>query len=167
MWNDVHVHLALVHLPIAGLGLALVYLLLGEVLRTPWLVRGGALLLVLAAAGAGMAFKTGEPAEDELGKQAAKAEAAFGDATERVHEHEEQAKIALWLAIGAGVGGLVVLVTSGKVAPGAKLGGPRWLRIATLLVAGAAMYQVGRTANLGGEIRHTEIRAVPAGPAPR
>lgn len=165
MGNDAHVHLVLIHAPIAASVFAVLFLLIGELTGWPSLLKGGWTLLVVAALGAGAAFLTGEGAEDLLGERAAAEEAAFGDATTRVHAHEERAEIALWTALAAGAGGLVLLAVAGRK-PG-RSPGPRPLRLAGLALAIGSAAVTASAANLGGEIRHTEIREPASQPAPR
>jgi hypothetical protein len=74
--------------------------------------------------------------------------------------HAEIALLALVLIelLGAiAVGGLFLLRKSGAL--------PKWYTALVLAIALAAAGVVGLTANLGGQIRHTEIRDTTGGPA--
>ena len=91
-------------------------------------------------------FFTGHEAEDVVKNLPGVTEAYIG-------RHEEMADLALVLMEALGImaaAGLFLLRRSGSI--------PRWLvflvLVASLVTAGA----VGLTANLGGQIRHTEIR---------
>jgi drug/metabolite transporter (DMT)-like permease len=155
--NDARIHLALVHLPIAGLAIAVLFLLLAEITRKDWLGKGGAFLLVLTALSAWGAYATGEGAEDVLGGYQG---SDVGDARDWVHVHERRAWWAFLLAIVAGVGGAYSLFASRKKDVRAALP----VRLVVLLLALAATFATLITASAGGEIRHAEIREPGAKP---
>lgn len=146
--NGAHLHLALNHLPIFAIAFAIGFIVWGLKRRHPALLRSGLVLVVIAAAGAGGAFLTGEPAEDVIEDQP-----AFS--RDRVHDHEDAADFGLWITVAAGVVALGVLWhAKGKVE------GPATNATALVLaVSVLALVALGRTAWLGGEISHPEIRA--------
>ncbi|MGD9522233.1 MAG: DUF2231 domain-containing protein [Gemmatimonadales bacterium] len=145
--NGAHLHLALNHLPIFAIVFALLFLGFGLARRHPAIIRAGLLLVALGAAGAGGAFLTGEPAEEVVEDQP-------GITESRIHEHEEAGEFALWVTIAAGVAALAALwqARSRSEGPGR---GATGVAVALALVALATL---ARTAWLGGEISHPEIR---------
>jgi formate hydrogenlyase subunit 3/multisubunit Na+/H+ antiporter MnhD subunit len=150
--SSVHVHLALVHFPVVGL--VLVTLLLG------WgLVRGSeaprriALAgLVLVALLALPAYFTGDSAEDAVERLPGVSEAI-------VDRHEEAARAAF---IAAEVLGAVALIGALGFA---RRRPATWFVAVLFFLSLASTGLMAWAANLGGQIRHTEIRAVSAAPA--
>ncbi len=156
--SPVHFHLAMNHLPVVGsIGVAL--LLLFALLPAGRAYRRFALVTLVVVALAGLpAFFSGEPAEEGV-------EHLAGIEERRIEQHEDAAKVAV-----------IVLELAGAVA----LFGLMWFRrraipgslltLVLIMDLGAVAVLV-RTATLGGEIRHPEIRAgtattpVPAGGA--
>jgi hypothetical protein len=105
------------------------------------------LLLVLCALVAIPVFLTGEPAEETVEKIAGVGESF-------IEEHEDAAKFAFWTMIITGIAGAAGLFLN--------LTGNRLSRMAGWLVLVLGVASAGlmlRTANLGGQIRHSEIRA--------
>lgn len=153
--NWAHVHLFLNHFPVVtavlGLPLFLVALLRGsDALRK---VALGA--FVAAAALAVPAYFTGEPAEERI-------DDLYGVSEVDIERHEESAEIA---AIVVGLQGAVALAALVLMKRRPGLPAPIATTLLVLSVAGAVL--MARTANLGGMIRHPEIRsAAPARPGP-
>jgi len=149
--NAPHWHLAINHFPVVGV--FLVVLLLGYAL-----VRGRSELygvslgaLVLLALATVPVFFTGRSADEALME--------IPDIDDKlVHIHEAAANVAF---IGVGILGVVALAALwfGRKAPQISRGMAA-IVFALSLVETALM---GRAANLGGNIRHPEIR--PSGPA--
>lgn len=144
--NSVHLHLALNHIPVIGVGFAV--LLLGYALlrNSREVIRIGLVALVFVGLVAIPVFLTGEPTEEIVEKLPGVSEAIIG-------QHESFAKYALGAAIVSGLAAFVSLMFSFWNERMAIL-----LAAATLLLAlitGALMLA---TANVGGQIRHTEIR---------
>lgn len=140
----VHLHLILNHVPMIGLVFVTIILTVGLWRNSSEVARLGLALAVAMAAVAGVVFLTGEPAEEAVEHLAGIAESA-------IHAHEEAAEAAL---IAASLAGLVSLL---GLALFWRRSLPRWMTgtaLAAVLVAGGVM---GWTANLGGQIRHTEI----------
>lgn len=145
----VHLHLVLNHVPV--IGMLFVLLMLGV---AAWRQdSGGAKLALWVLAGLAVVtafvFFTGEPAEEAV-------ENVVGVSEPMIHAHEEAAELAL-LATGlAGVVALAVLATYWRRAlPRFAMGG----MLGLVLMIGAIL---GWTANLGGQIRHTEIGSTAA-----
>jgi len=146
-----HIHLALNHVPVIGILLAV--LLLGiallrqkyELQRTSyWLIAGLALLALLV-------YLTGEPAEELV-------EGLPGYSEALVEHHEEVALIATIGMAVAGLAAAVALVRGRRqVTPGAST----YPWVVLLLAVGVAGLMLW-TANLGGQIRHSEIRSTSA-----
>jgi hypothetical protein len=145
--NAAHLHLALNHLPIFALAFGLITLAWGRLRGPRTLMTVGLVLTVLAGAGAGGTFLTGEPAEEVLEDRA-------GFDKELVHEHEEAADFALWLTLAAAVTAAGALWWSRA---GGDYSGPAVA--VTLLIGVIAMVALAITALRGGEISHPEIRS--------
>jgi len=150
--SPVHLHLLLNHVPVIGTVIALCLLAYAWMRRDESIGRAALALLVVLAVAAAATFFTGEPAEEAL-------EGASGISEALIERHEEAALLALLAIAALGVASLAVLLVSrGRtLARGAML---------TILVAGLVpMAALAYTANLGGQIRHPEIRGG-ASPAP-
>lgn len=144
--NDAHLHLLVNHLPILGAILSLPVLALAFLKDGLGSLRAGAVLLVLAALGAGASLRTGEGAEEVVEEMPEVSE-------DLIHDHEELAEAATVLAAItalAGIGALVLSQRRGAVHK-AALGGLLLLNVAEA----GTMAAVGKS---GGPIRHTEIR---------
>jgi uncharacterized membrane protein YeaQ/YmgE (transglycosylase-associated protein family) len=152
--NPVHLHLLLNHLPVIGTVVAIALLGYAVLRRSPELVRVGLGMFVLLALAGAVVYLTGEPAEELV-------EGLPGVSEAILERHEEAALFATILlgVVGAvALGGLLAFRTRAT-------GIPRGFAAAALLLALLPAGAMGYTANLGGQIRHTEIRpgAVAAG----
>ena len=145
-----HVHLALNHVPV--IGLPIVVLLLGWALlrRSAELTRASFGLLVLLALVTVIVQLTGEPAEELI-------EGLPGVIDSMVEKHEEAALIG---TLGMSGLGLLALFGWWRYRAGGSVA--RWL--SSVLLFGGLLLTVyfGWVANLGGQIRHTEIRSAQA-----
>jgi uncharacterized membrane protein len=144
--SDVHLHLLLNHVPILGTLFAFLLGLYGALRRQPAVVRAALLALVVTGIASVAALRTGEGAEDAV-------ERLPGVSESILHDHEEAAESANVAAILLAIASLGILFWRRK-AP--DLGTP-----ATVVVLAGALVVFGlmaRTGNLGGQIRHTEIR---------
>jgi uncharacterized membrane protein len=144
--NFTHLHLVLNHLPVVGILFGAATLGIGLVFKNPSAHRVGLWLVVAAALVAIPAYLTGEPAEDGTENLPGVTEAV-------IEPHEEAAAVALALALAAGalaVPALLMATAHQRLARSAA-----WLCLGLSVAASGAM---AYTANLGGEIRHTEIR---------
>jgi hypothetical protein len=141
-----HIHLALTHVPVIGLLIVLLLLVVAGLLRSAELTRVSYGLLVLLAVATVIVYLTGEPAEELV-------ENLPGFSEALVEQHEEAALIA---TIGMGVLGLVALV--GLIRFRAPWIAPAWYGPGVLLLALLMGGLMAWTANLGGQIRHSEIR---------
>jgi uncharacterized membrane protein YeaQ/YmgE (transglycosylase-associated protein family) len=151
--SPVHLHLLLNHLPVIGTIVAIVLLAYALVRRSPELVRASLGMFVLFALAGAVVYLTGEPAEELV-------EGLPGVSEAIMERHEEAALVATTLLGLVGAVALGGLLAFRKRAAGI----PRGFAAAALLLALVPAAAMGYTANLGGQIRHTEIRpsAVPA-----
>jgi hypothetical protein len=142
-----HVHLALNHLPVLGTLIAAAILAAGLALRNPAVVRTALALLVAAAVSALPVHLSGEGAEEIV-------EDLPGVTHDLVEAHEDSAKPA---AIAVGVLGLLAagILFVHRRRPDV----PRGVAVALLVAAIVVFGLLVRTAYLGGQIRHQEIRA--------
>jgi uncharacterized membrane protein len=145
----VHLHLLLNHVPVIGAVFA-VLVLGAAVLRRndEWLKVALAIFVVSAAAGA-VVYLTGEPAEEAVEHVAG--------INESVIERHEDAALISTVALGAfGVAAFAALVAFRAKRP------PRWMGVTALVFSLVPTALMGWTANLGGQIRHSEIRSAAA-----
>lgn len=154
--NGAHWHLLLNHLPILGSAFGTLLLLFAWGRKSDEIKRVSLGVFVLTAICAIPAYLTGEPAEEVANRLPGVTHAL-------IEHHEDAALVALSAAIATGIVALAGLFLSRKTR---QL--PIWLMLATLFLALATSGLMVRAGNLGGEIRHTEIRSgsnavVPAG----
>ena len=140
-----HLHLLLNHVPVIGAVLGVLLLSVALLRRSDELGKAALGLFALLAAAALVVFLTGEPAEELVEKLPGFSHAI----TER---HEDAARVAM-IAMGlTGAFCLIALVVIRK-RPLA-----RWVTPVALVVSLGTAGVMGYTANLGGQIRHTELR---------
>ena len=144
--NWAHVHLAINHLPVVLVPLAAVLLGFALARKITAIKNAGLVLLVAAVASAGGAYLTGEPAESVVKELPAVSDPA-------IEEHEEAAVLATVVTSLAGILAIAALAMGRK--PG---GAPVWIVVATFATTLLAAVLLARTANLGGQIHHPEIR---------
>ena len=144
--NAAHLHLMVNHLPVTGLLFGLIFLLVAMPGRNKTLIKVSLWILVLVAVLTIPAYVTGGAAKEMM--------AGFpGISAELVSEPEESAEKAFIAVIGLGVIaalGLLVHRAKNRVS-GIFLATIFLLTIITGVLMGGA-------ANMGGEIRHPEIR---------
>lgn len=145
--NQAHLHLLLNHIPIVGTIFCLLLLLIALLRKSDELKRvslGGLVLVSLLTI---PAYLTGEPAEKVV-------EHLPGVSEALIEPHEKAAFIAFLVLLVTGAVSLIGLIWSRRrtVLPGAVV---TVALLLTAVTAGLMAY----TANLGGQIRHTEIRA--------
>lgn len=142
-----HIHLLLNHIPLIGAAVAILLLAVGFVRNSDELKKTSLWIFVIAALVTIPVYLTGEPAEETV-------EHLPGVAASIVEQHERAALFSLIAIEVLGVvslGGLFAYRRSAEV--------PKLFVVATL---GVSIISVGLmiwTANLGGQIRHTEIRS--------
>ena len=146
MISPTHVHLLINHLPVFGSIMGALVLLYGIWKQSTHTKNAAYLVLVIAALGAVTAYLTGEPAEETV-------ENLQGVSKEMLETHEDAALFALIAFIITGLISLVGLYINQKKPSMAK--GYGYL---ALVVALFSFSVVARTAYVGGQIRHSEIR---------
>ena len=145
--NLVHLHLALNHVPVLGVVFGLALLAFAAVKKSRELTRVSLGLFVLVALLTSPAYLTGEPSEDAV-------EYLPGVSKPIIEQHETAAGVAFGGVAVLGVAGLVGLLLSRGNREISN-----WMRPATITLAIIASGLMFWTANLGGQIRHTEIRS--------
>jgi glucan phosphoethanolaminetransferase (alkaline phosphatase superfamily) len=151
MLNWPHVHLIINHFPVVGI-LGVILLLAYAIVRKSEEVKLATLgLIVLLALMTIAVYLTGQAAEDTVKKLPGVTEAS-------ISRHEEVADLSLILMEASGVlalAGLFLTRRRGVM--------PKWLVSLVLILSLVTAVILGYTANLGGEIRHSEIRGPGAG----
>ncbi|MDN4165068.1 hypothetical protein QWY31_06115 [Cytophagales bacterium LB-30] len=140
-----HIHLVITHLPIFGAvlgGLVLAYGLWADSNDTKMAAFG---LLIISSVGAGIAYLTGEAAEETVENLPGVFEAT-------IERHEDFALYALVSILILGLTALAGIVLMLKKSPAL-----RTVSYLTLLLAVISFGLVARTGYLGGQIRHSEI----------
>jgi len=145
--NATHIHLILNHLPILGVVIAGAVFGIALWYRNVQFQRVALGFLVLFALATIPVYLTGEPAEETVERLPGVSEAA-------IDRHEQAASIAF--AAVEGLGGLALL---GVLLFRTATTIPRVFAAAVLVLALGVGGLFGWTGYLGGQIRHTEIRA--------
>ncbi|GAB3573707.1 hypothetical protein [Hymenobacter daeguensis] len=144
--NQAHLHLLVNHVPILGSLFAAVLLGAGLLRQNSSLVKAG-LVVVLAAGGLCLpAQLTGEGAA-AIALNLPRVSRAL------IHTHEEAAELGFWALEGAATLALLSLLMLKNQSPRARL-----LTLLTLAAAVVSFGLLARAGNLGGQIRHPEIR---------
>jgi hypothetical protein len=156
--DPTHLHLMLNHVPIVGIPIGLALLIFGLLLRSGQLRVASLLIFVFCAGIAAVVFLTGEPAEETV-------ESLPGVSHLVIEAHEESAEVAIWGAVALGaVAALALALHIPRHLPSVGIRLRTVSLAAPLLLAAIVAVMLFRTANLGGQIRHTEIRSdAPAG----
>jgi uncharacterized membrane protein len=142
-----HLHLLLNHVPVIGTAIGLLILLMGYFRKSDELKKAALILFTLATLVAVPTYLTGEPAEEAV-------ESLPGVTKAVIEKHEEAAVVAFTGVVVLGVlslGGLL------RYRQGRML--PPWFTSATIVASLIVCGLMAWTANLGGQIRHTEIRS--------
>lgn len=145
--NTAHLHLMFNHFPVIGTLFGLALLAWGQWRKSEELKRVSLGALVIVTLLSIPAYLTGEPAEDAV-------ENIPGVAHHVIEEHEEAAQIAFTaqILLGTGaLGGLLIFRRQRTV--------PAWFGSSATVLALITFLLMARTANLGGEARHAEIRS--------
>lgn len=142
----VHLHLLLNHVPVVGTLFALFLfaaaILLREAVSTRFALGFSAAIAVVAVA----VYFTGGAAEEAVEKLAGVTETS-------IEQHEEAAELA---TVAMGVFGALSLAAFVLFR---KRQVPRWVGLAGFAGTVVLSALMGWTANLGGQIRHSEIRS--------
>lgn len=145
--DQTYLHLLISHLPIFGSilgGLVLIHALLTKSNQTK---IAAYYLLIISSIGAGVAYLTGEAAEETIEK-------LQGISKSIIEQHEDFALYALIGLIILGLSSLIGLIVTFK-----KHSSTRAIAIFTLILSLISFGLVARTGFLGGQIRHSEIRS--------
>jgi protein-S-isoprenylcysteine O-methyltransferase Ste14 len=142
--NWAYLHLLVNHLPVLGTVFGLALLVAALWRRSGELLVASLVVFILCGALGAVAFWTGEHAEDRV-------EGLPGVTEDVIHEHEEAAEWARIAVLALAAAALFALLYRRA----ARL---RWAQGIVLLLALLATVLLARTADLGGQVRHTEIR---------
>lgn len=153
--NPAHLHLMLNHLPVIGTAFTLLLLVVAQLRKSNELKRVSLFFFVLLTFLAVPAYLTGEPAEELVEKLG-------GVSRPFMEEHEQAAQWAFGAHVALGITALLGLALTRRGRPL-----PNWFAVPLFLLALLVCGVMVRTANLGGQIRHPEIRATPPGGPPR
>ncbi|GIV57120.1 MAG: hypothetical protein KatS3mg042_0033 [Rhodothermaceae bacterium] len=150
--NAAHLHLLVNHLPLFGILFGLPLLAFGWWRGRDGLVRLALVFFVVAGLGATAAYFSGEEAEEIV-------EHLAGVSHDAIEAHEDAAYYAFLSAIVLGVlslGGLLAF----------RQDFPRWAAGVLAVLALGVFVLMARANNLGGQIRHPEIRDEPTAASP-
>ncbi len=143
--NQTHIHLIITHLPIFGSILGAFVLIHGIWMKNNMTLIAAYNVLIISAFGAGIAYATGEGAEETV-------EHIQGISKNLIEEHAESALISLVALIIVGVVSLIALFITVR---SSALTRP--FALIALFLSLVAFGFIIRTGYLGGQIRHTEI----------
>lgn len=146
--DAVHIHLLLNHIPVICTIFAVPLFAYALLRKSDELKRLSLIILIFSAVVAIPVYLTGEPSEEAVEKLVGVSEAA-------TEQHEDSAKLSMVFLIITGALSLLGLVLM-KIKKPFTAG---WFVLVSLLFSIATAGLMARTANLGGQIRHSEIRA--------
>ena len=144
--NQAHWHLVLNHAPIFGALAGVLLLLAGLLGRRDALLTAGLWAVVLAAAVGLPALLTGSGAAEVVSDMPRVSQAL-------IKGHAEAARLGYYVLVGAATLALLGWLMRQQQAPRA-----RQMAWATLLVTVVSFGLLARSASLGGQIQHPEIR---------
>lgn len=143
--TQVHLHLMVTHLPVFGSILGSLVLTYGIWSKSNQTKIAAYLLFILSGVGAGIAYFTGEGAEEAI-------ENIQGISENVINQHEDSALYSLILLTILGALGVFAAIVTIK-----KVSLARSVALVTLLFSILSFGMVARTGYLGGQIRHTEL----------
>lgn len=143
--DQTHLHLLITHLPIFGSILGAVVLAHGLWIKSDHLSIAAYDIFIISGIGAGVAYLTGEAAEETV-------ERIQGVAENMIDQHEDFALYALISLIVLGVLSIAGLFIAWK-----KWAFSKTFAVVVLFIALISFGLVAWTGYLGGQIRHTEI----------
>jgi len=144
--NSAHIHLALNHFPVIGIIFAIMMLGYALLRKNDEVVKVGLVILVVAGLVSIPVFLTGEPAEEFV-------EGLPGVYESIIEQHENYAKYALVTTLVTSAAALFSLIYALFDQRKAT-----WLVVGTFFLALISGGWMLKTASIGGQIRHTEIR---------
>lgn len=145
--DALHIHLLLNHFPVIGTIIGIGLLLIGFTRKSDEIRRVSLGVFFVIALLTIPVYLTGEPAEERVEK-------SVGVSKSIMEQHEDTALpalIAMELTGFVALIGLVLLFRKSNLA--------RWNVVAVLVLSLITFGLMARTANLGGQIRHQEIRS--------
>ena len=145
--NAAHAHLILNHIPVVGMWIGLLLLAYGMVRKNEEVTKVSLKLFIVMALISIPTFLTGEPAEEIMEHLPAFQESM-------VEEHETIARISTIITLI-----LAVISAVGLFRARQEDRIPGWVITASLVLSLAGASLFGWTANIGGQIRHTEARS--------
>jgi len=143
--NPAHLHLLTNHLPVLGTLFGLCLLLFAQIRKSDELKKVSFGIFLVVALLSVPSYLSGEPAEDQV-ENIATVSKVF------LEQHEDAAKVAFIGVLVLGALGLIGLLRY-RFQCSCK-----WLSPVVLIAAIAVTATMMWTANLGGKIRHSEIR---------
>lgn len=146
--NQTHIHLLITHLPIFGSILGGIVLAYGLWTKSNQTKIAAYILFIISSVGAGVAYLTGEGAEESV-------EDLQGVIEATIKQHEDFALFALISLIILGLASLVGLFLTLK-----KSSLTRTIAFMIFIISLISFGLVARTGYLGGLIRHTEINNI-------
>ncbi|MCZ2391486.1 MAG: hypothetical protein LC113_10470 [Acidobacteria bacterium] len=145
--DPVHLHLFLNHFPVICSILVVPLFLYAYLRKSDDLKQLALLVLIFSAAVTIPVYLSGEPAEEVVEKLA-------GVSHDLIEEHEDSAYFAMISMMITGAIALIGIVSMAAK----KAGAAKFLVLAALLSSIGTAGLMARTSNLGGQIRHSEIR---------
>jgi uncharacterized membrane protein len=148
--DPVHLHLMLNHFPVIGMVLGFFLFLLAVRKRSGDLIKaslGGFILLAVLAV---PTYLSGAWAEEGVEHLPGVSESIIG-------QHEDAAAVAL---IGVAILGIMSLTGLMMFRKQGQF--PAWFMMLTLALSLVTVGMMAYTGNLGGKVRHTELRNTPA-----
>jgi uncharacterized membrane protein len=145
--NQTHIHLLITHLPIFGSILGGLVLTHGIGVKSNQTKIAAYYIFVVSSIGAGIAYFTGEGAEESV-------EHLNGVVEATIKQHEEFALFALISLILLGVASILGLFLTFRKSPFT-----RTTAFIILFISLISFGLVARTGYLGGKIRHTELNS--------
>jgi len=142
-----HLHLLLNHVPVLGTIFGLLLLGVAMIIKSAELKKASLGIFIITALATIPVYLTGNSAEDTVEHLPAVAESI-------IDQHQEWALISL-----VTVGVLGLFATGGLLVARRLRAFPTWIVTTTLIFSLVVGGLMAWTANLGGQIRHTEIRS--------
>tara|TARA_R110000868_G_scaffold360484_2_gene622524 strand:- start:20127 stop:20636 length:510 start_codon:yes stop_codon:yes gene_type:complete len=141
-----HLHLVLTHFPIIGTIIGIGILAYGQIFKNPEIQKVALVTFILMALLTIPVFLTGEEAGETV-------ENIPGISEQLIENHEELAEKAIWLMGLLGILSIVSLFAIFK-----KLSFAKAITLVTLIASIVTFGLFAQVGNLGGQIRHSEIR---------
>lgn len=143
--DPAHVHLIITHLPIFGCFLGIIVLVYGLWSKSGTTIGAAYLVFLVSSIGGGIAYLTGESAEELV-------EHIRGIAKDSIKSHEESAEITIIALAVLGIVSTIALAFTSRLKKYSN-------EIASFIVLLALIcfFLAARTGYLGGKIRHLEI----------